>query len=169
MRTWGFCESCGYMAWSIDGDCEGCVKSAKGCPHGRTTFCKHGCFQNPKKIKKYETEKLIVSGCINKSNNGVFTVINNSEVEEFPSKSPAWKRQFCVQGSSSAPYIVSLSVIDAKGWECSCPAWTRNTPRSDCKHILKAKLHLVNKGDKVGSEVPTEKPSATVKAGRRFR
>ena len=20
-------------------------------------------------------------------------------------------------------------------WECSCPAWTRHTPRTDCKHI----------------------------------
>ena len=23
------------------------------------------------------------------------------------------------------------------GWECSCPAWTRHTPRTDCKHIIK--------------------------------
>ena len=22
-------------------------------------------------------------------------------------------------------------------WECSCPAWTRHTPRTDCKHIIK--------------------------------
>ena len=22
-------------------------------------------------------------------------------------------------------------------WECSCPAWTRHTPRTDCKHIVK--------------------------------
>jgi hypothetical protein len=24
-------------------------------------------------------------------------------------------------------------------WECSCPAWTRHTPRTDCKHIIKVK------------------------------
>jgi len=24
-------------------------------------------------------------------------------------------------------------------WECSCPSWTRNMPRSDCKHILRIK------------------------------
>ena len=27
-------------------------------------------------------------------------------------------------------------------WECSCPAWTRHTPRTDCKHIAKIKRVL---------------------------
>jgi hypothetical protein len=32
------------------------------------------------------------------------------------------------------PYKVSERA-DGGGWECSCPAWTMHTPRSDCKHI----------------------------------
>lgn len=31
------------------------------------------------------------------------------------------------------PYKVSERADG--GWECSCPAWTRHMPRTDCKHI----------------------------------
>jgi predicted nucleic acid-binding Zn finger protein len=27
-----------------------------------------------------------------------------------------------------------------EGWACSCPNFTRHTPRTDCKHILNIKL-----------------------------
>lgn len=51
-----------------------------------------------------------------------------------------YARQFDV-GSftdpAKKPYKVSERI--GGGWECSCPAWTRHTPRKDCKHILKVK------------------------------
>ena len=37
--------------------------------------------------------------------------------------------------SGQKPYKVSER-YDGR-WECSCPAWTRHTPRADCKHIRK--------------------------------
>ena len=37
--------------------------------------------------------------------------------------------------STKKPYKVSER-RDGR-WECSCPAWTRHTPRTDCKHIVK--------------------------------
>ena len=52
-----------------------------------------------------------------------------------------------VQSSSSANQRYSVTRWDgseagrsfSRTWEyeCSCPAWTRNTPRKDCKHIRK--------------------------------
>jgi hypothetical protein len=39
--------------------------------------------------------------------------------------------------STKKPYKVSER-RDGR-WECSCPAWTRHTPRTDCKHIVKVK------------------------------
>jgi hypothetical protein len=38
------------------------------------------------------------------------------------------------------PYKVSERLNG--GWECSCPAWTRHTPRADCKHIDRIKRVL---------------------------
>ena len=51
------------------------------------------------------------------------------------------ERVASVRGSARLPYVVSADPVTA-GWECSCPAWTRNTPRTDCKHILLVKLVL---------------------------
>ena len=42
--------------------------------------------------------------------------------------------------SGQKPYKISER-YDGK-WECSCPAWTRHTPRADCKHIDKIKRLL---------------------------
>jgi hypothetical protein len=39
--------------------------------------------------------------------------------------------------STKKPYKVSER-LDGR-WECSCPAWTRHTPRTDCKHIVKVR------------------------------
>jgi len=39
--------------------------------------------------------------------------------------------------SSQKPYKISER-YDGR-WECSCPAWTRHTPRTDCKHIIKVR------------------------------
>lgn len=65
--------------------------------------------------------------------------MQKGEVKKLPAvNSPLWTDQWAVQGSGNAPYIVSHKK-DGE-WQCSCPAWTRNTPREDCKHILKVKL-----------------------------
>ena len=48
-----------------------------------------------------------------------------------------------VQGSASQPYIVSWDGADFDaGWSCSCPAWTRNMPRKECRHCLALKLDI---------------------------
>lgn len=45
-----------------------------------------------------------------------------------------WVKKWVVPSSSgNGNYIVSLH---KEGWyACSCPGWTRHTPRTDCKHI----------------------------------
>jgi hypothetical protein len=40
-------------------------------------------------------------------------------------------------------------------WECSCPAWTRHTPRTDCKHIRKVQGAL-----RIAPAVPMFSPAA---------
>ena len=48
-----------------------------------------------------------------------------------------------VQGTANVPYIVSWDGTDFDiGWECSCPAWTRNVPRKNCKHAYAVQLDL---------------------------
>lgn len=44
-----------------------------------------------------------------------------------------WVEQWKTKGSTGNVYTVSLG-YDGK-YACSCPAWTRNMPRKDCKHI----------------------------------
>lgn len=48
-----------------------------------------------------------------------------------------YQQQWQVQGSAKKPYVVSLT--DNGEWQCSCPAWTRTSPRKDCKHIKRIK------------------------------
>jgi len=53
-------------------------------------------------------------------------------------RSDIYARQWDVGSFTDAtkkPYKVSER-RDGR-WECSCPAWTRHTPRTDCKHIVK--------------------------------
>ena len=60
--------------------------------------------------------------------------------------SPMWTQQWCYQGSSKTPYVISHSVervngsTTSDGWACSCPNFTRNSPRTPCKHILNIRL-----------------------------
>lgn len=59
--------------------------------------------------------------------------------------SPMWTKQWGYKGSSTAPYIISHrstlvgmsnGATTTDGWACSCPNFTRKTPRVPCKHIL---------------------------------
>jgi hypothetical protein len=80
-------------------------------------------------------------------------------------KTPSYgyKNQWYVSGSAATPYTVSEA--NDGNWSCSCPAWTRNHPREDCKHVMRVKL-----AEAVPAEVKVE-PSmvATVSTGRMFR
>jgi hypothetical protein len=49
-----------------------------------------------------------------------------------------YKNRWHVLGSAKFPYVVSETTHG--DWLCSCPAWTKNSPREDCKHIFRVKL-----------------------------
>lgn len=40
---------------------------------------------------------------------------------------------------SDRKYVISM-VIENEEWQCSCPGWTRRTPRQDCTHIQACKI-----------------------------
>jgi hypothetical protein len=59
---------------------------------------------------------------------------------------PMQAEQWGYQGSAHPPYIVThyFSKVDgsttADGWACGCMSFTRNVPRTPCKHILNVML-----------------------------
>lgn len=69
--------------------------------------------------------------------------MKNGEVRKLPStNSPMWTTQWAVQGTAKMPYVVSRRAKNNTGaqdsdWACSCPDWTKHSPRTECKHILK--------------------------------
>ncbi len=74
--------------------------------------------------------------------------------------SPMWTEQWAYQGSAKEPYIVSHRTdnvvngsVTQEGWACSCMCmnFTRNTPRTECKHILKV---MMSEGKSVGKKAP---------------
>ena len=72
------------------------------------------------------------------------TIHNVGDIWELPkANSPMWTQQWGYQGSAKTPYIISKRDEDRAdgattkdGWACSCMSFTRNTPRTPCKHIL---------------------------------
>ena len=76
-------------------------------------------------------------------------IMQNGEMRKLPkSNSPMWTEQWAYQGTAKSPYIVSARKGSGDGintgwdtaWGCSCPDWTKHSPRVDCKHILAVKL-----------------------------
>lgn len=74
--------------------------------------------------------------------------MKNGDVRKLPqANSPMWSSQWAVQGTAKAPYIVSSKKKAGDGvatgwgetWGCSCPDWTKHSPRTDCKHIVNVK------------------------------
>lgn len=67
--------------------------------------------------------------------------MKNGEVRKLPkANSPMWVTQWAAQGTAKTPYIVSKKdtpsgATTSEGWACSCPSFTQNSPRADCKHI----------------------------------
>ena len=66
----------------------------------------------------------------------------NGEIRKLPaSNSPMWTEQWAVQGTAAKPYVVSRKQTSMHpaikdSWFCSCPDWTKHSPRTNCKHIL---------------------------------
>lgn len=91
--------------------------------------------------------------------------MKNGEIRKVSaSVSPLWTDQWMVMGTAKAPYIVSKKTKSGE-WQCSCPDWTKHTPRTDCKHILKVKLQegvLVVKEETIFT---TKKTTATGNQG----
>lgn len=75
-----------------------------------------------------------------------------------------YKNQWKMQGTKShktgrtPEYTVSENFDGT--FECSCPSWTQNTPRQECKHILRKQKEL-------GGFVYA--PKAVITEGRFFR
>ncbi len=67
--------------------------------------------------------------------------MKNGEIRKLPTaNSPMWTTQYAVQGTAAKPYVVSRRTkaagIPVDSWSCSCPNWTKHSPRTECKHIL---------------------------------
>jgi hypothetical protein len=171
-----------------------CQVTHKACPHGRTTYCKYGCF--PEKgpvflvcdlcgrqlVPSFKTVtymccgmKMTPDGTPDKKVKKSIPLskplpmpscveTNSDPVQEIPASSN-YARQWNVKGSRPAPYVVSLGGIG--DWRCSCFAWTQNIPREDCKHVLRVKLKLVSGEGKIETVPSLPVPKKTV--GRRFR
>lgn len=83
-----------------------------------------------------------------------------------------YKAQFTVTGKSKnrktgKPYEYTVSIRHDETWECSCPNWTQNHPREDCKHILAMKLKQT--AGFVAPLVVDDKLSLEQATGRKFR
>ena len=75
--------------------------------------------------------------------------MQNGEIRKLPkANSPMWSEQWAYQGTAKSPYIVSAKKKAGNGitsgwdqtWGCSCPDWTKHSPRVACKHILAVQL-----------------------------
>lgn len=69
--------------------------------------------------------------------------MKHGEIRKMPKgvQTPMFTEQWAVMGTGKAPYIISRKQNATQGfhWQCSCPSWTQNTPRADCKHIFNVK------------------------------
>ena len=49
-----------------------------------------------------------------------------------------WVKRWMVKSASADGYY-TVAQDTAGNYACSCPGWTRHTPRTDCKHIIAVK------------------------------
>lgn len=79
----------------------------------------------------------------------------------------SYTKQFQVKSLSSSRHekFYTVSLKHDGSWECSCPAWTRQSPRQDCKHVLQIRLQT-----QVPVAQPVKQTPVSVEVtGRRFR
>lgn len=69
------------------------------------------------------------------------------DIWELPAvNAPFMSKQWAYQGSASTPYVITHyqtkrdGAVTKDGWACSCMNFTRKTPRTECKHILKTMM-----------------------------
>jgi hypothetical protein len=79
----------------------------------------------------------------------------SSDIVEYKvhAQNKRWNRFFGVPSDSrpDSRYTVSVYQIDRNSnrlanwtnWACSCPRWTRNADRPECKHIQRVKRHIL--------------------------
>lgn len=123
--------------------------STCGCYHNQSSWVGVECDSCNKQV---ETMMAFNEG---KKDNGLKKMLGlgptlvrkEGDIWKLPkSTSPMWTEQWGYQGSSKVPYIVSHNSqkIDGSttsdGWACSCPNFTRHTPRTPCKHILNVQI-----------------------------
>lgn len=79
--------------------------------------------------------------------------------------STRWLQQWKVLSSNGKKEYV-VSQCEDKTFACSCPNWTRNMPREECKHILRQRLTMIGT-----SIILSPNSVLTIKqvSGRKFR
>lgn len=93
-------------------------------------------------------------------------MIKKGEIRKLPEgNSPLWTTQWAYQGSGQDTYIISRKFLAKKiEWACSCPAWTKKTPREHCKHILKVMLlEKIPMADRLATGLPKDQQELFMK------
>jgi hypothetical protein len=112
-----------------------------------------------------------------------------SNVIEYKSHKPhpRWNRFFGVPSASNPsrdPYVVSVKEwkqvddigaenprqigVDLRNWACSCPRWTLNSSRPECRHIREVKYALHRGYIASVAELPEKLAQAIAKIGGAF-
>ena len=80
-----------------------------------------------------------------------------------------YANQYRIKSLSSSRHekFYTVSLTHSGEWQCSCPAWTRQSPRINCKHILSI---IVQQMQAQPAQPTVKQKSQPVEvSGRRFR
>jgi hypothetical protein len=144
-----FHPSTGTDGWVGDNcdDCKGVSGEMKCSKCGIFTGANYFMLPSGKTSCQKCHDALVSASLVMEAKKKPLGLGTKGEVRKLPKvNSPMWHDQWSVTGSAKEPYIVSHKTNGSNGsttedgWACACMAFTRNTPREDCKHILKVKL-----------------------------
>jgi hypothetical protein len=101
-------------------------------------------------------------------------VHTEGDIWELPHvNAPFMSKQWAYQGSASTPYVITHyqtkrdGAVTKDGWACSCMNFTRKTPRTECKHILKT---MMKNGTKPTADAKLAAvPDETLKAFQKWQ
>ena len=113
-------------------------------------LCGECQMKAPIKLKQFSfTGKLLEEGKTSSKTVTVGTPHKEGDIWALAKASaPMGSQQWAYQGSAKTPYIVTSyttkrdGATTPNGWACSCPNFTRNVPRTPCKHILNVMLSI---------------------------
>ena len=116
-----------------DGRCLDCQMALEN-PKHLYLDGKLACWTCKKKVNEtYGVDKGVCLDCHQ------VTKMKNGEIRNRPKiDCPMFTDQWLVGGSAKAPYVITHK---SGTWQCSCPDWTKHTPRTDCKHIVNVKKY----------------------------